>query len=87
MDAGSTLYVLGVVRGERGADVVRLAGQQPRLLLARLALADGRPVTADELAELLWPEGRARHWEGALRGVVAKIRALLTMLSPDVLLA
>jgi DNA-binding SARP family transcriptional activator len=54
-----------------------LHGVQPRLVFACLVMNRGRPVTAETLADLLWTTGRATHWEGAVRGVVAKVRAFL----------
>ena len=82
--ASARLYLAGAVRGEVGGSVTSLAGAQPRALLVYLALQRGRPVPADELAEVLWPAGRAPHWEGALRGVVAKVRSFLAAaLPPD----
>lgn len=76
------ISLLGVVRGHCGTTEVVLAGSQPRLVLALLGLNHGRPVRADELAEVLWPEGRASHWEGAIRGVISKLRAFLSGLGP-----
>lgn len=55
----------------------RLAGAQPRAALALLALERHRTVKRDELAELLWGEDVPDHWPGAVRGVVAKVRAFL----------
>ncbi len=46
-------------------------------MLARTALHPGQPVSTDELAAALWPDGPGTHWQGALRGVVAKVRAFL----------
>ena len=41
-----------------------------------LALRRG-PVHKEEIAELLWPSSRPGHWEGALRGLVTKVRRFL----------
>ncbi|CAN5517829.1 hypothetical protein BH10ACT1_BH10ACT1_06500 [soil metagenome] len=52
-------------------------GQQPQLVLARLAL-EGGPVLRDDLAELLWGDGPLPdHWAGAVRGVLSKVRGAL----------
>ncbi len=52
-------------------------GAQPAALLGLLALSH-RPVRASEIADLLWGEDRwPAHWQGAVRGVVAKLRAQL----------
>lgn len=71
------LYVLGVPHARKGRDERVLCGPQQRLVLAYTALRKGNPVTVDELAEALWPRQRGRSWEGALRGIVSKVRALL----------
>lgn len=70
------LCVTGVVRIEDGGDERTLRGSQPRLVLARTALVAGHPVPADALALALWPVAPT-HWEGAVRGVVAKVRSFL----------
>jgi len=69
-----TVRVLGpvVIHGPIGASVVR--GRQPAAVTAFVALA-GRPVTRDELAELLWGEQLSIHWPSALRGVLSKVRS------------
>ena len=71
------ISLLGVVRADLGEREIVLSGAQPRLILVYLALHRGRPVTAEELAEILWPHGRAQHWDGAVRGVISKVRAYL----------
>lgn len=72
------LCLLGPVRRPGLDGDAILGGRQPRLLLVYLVLAGGRPVPDDELAEVLWVSGRSVHWAGALRGVVAKVRAFLS---------
>ncbi len=66
----------GVVRIEGATGERVLHGDQPRLLLVRTALDAGHPIPADVLALVLWPTA-TRHSEGALRGVVAKVRSFL----------
>ena len=56
---------------------VVLRGAQPGLVLARLVLERPRRRTRDELAELLWPDDLAAHWEGAARQVVSRVRRAL----------
>jgi DNA-binding SARP family transcriptional activator len=63
----------GVAPGERR---ISMRGSQARAVLSMLALRHG-PVHKDELAELLWPTALPDHWEGALRGLVTKIRRFL----------
>lgn len=56
-----------------------LYGSQARLLFALLVVERDRPVPRDELAEALWPDGLPRTWGAALRGVVSKVRAFVTV--------
>lgn len=53
-----------------------VSGAQAQLVLAYLLL-EARPVQRDELAELLWDGPLPDHWAGAVRGLVAKVRAAL----------
>jgi DNA-binding SARP family transcriptional activator len=71
------LCLLGVVRVERDDGWVELHGVQPRLVCAYLALYRGRLVPAQEIAQMLWPDMLSEHWEGAVRGVISKVRAFL----------
>ncbi len=82
-DLTTRLCVLGVVRGESCAESIELHGVQPRLVCAYLATRHGRVVPSDELAQLLWPDVLSPHWEGAVRGVVSKVRAFLHGLGPS----
>ncbi|MGH3874805.1 MAG: AfsR/SARP family transcriptional regulator [Pseudonocardiaceae bacterium] len=63
------------------ADVVvderLLGGRQGRIVFALLVLERDRPVSRDELAAALWPDGRPRTWDAALRGIVSKVRAFV----------
>ncbi len=56
-----------------------LYGSQARLVFAMLVLERDRPVLREELAAVLWPDGLPRTWGAALRGVVSKVRAFLTV--------
>ena len=55
----------------------RFPGRQGRLLFAYLAVAQGRPVPRDELAEALWGEELPATWDKALTVLVSKLRGLL----------
>jgi DNA-binding SARP family transcriptional activator len=55
---------------------VVLRGTQARTVLSMLALRRG-PVHREELADMLWPGGMPGHWEGALRGLITKVRRFL----------
>jgi predicted ATPase/DNA-binding SARP family transcriptional activator/Tfp pilus assembly protein PilF len=52
-------------------------GRLGRLALAYLVCERDRPVTRDELAEVLWGEDLPRSWETSLRGVALRLRGLL----------
>ena len=53
-----------------------LGGRRARLVVAALALSGG-PVSADRLADVLWPDERPTTWPVALRGVVRSLRTAL----------
>lgn len=57
--------------------VHRLAGAQPRLCFALLVLERPHGIGKAELAHHLWGDAIPAHWEGAVRGVIAKVRAFL----------
>jgi len=78
LPGGARFEVLGraVVRGPSGTDVA-IARPQVAAVLALLWDED-RPVRREEVAELLWGEwDLPDHWQGAVRGVVAKARRAL----------
>jgi predicted ATPase/Tfp pilus assembly protein PilF len=52
-------------------------GRLGRTALACLVSERHRPVTRDELAEVLWGEDLPRSWETSLRGVALRLRGLL----------
>jgi DNA-binding SARP family transcriptional activator len=68
---------VSVTTPDRVVDARLLFGCQGRLVLAMLVLERRRPVPRAELADLLWPDGRIRTWEPAVRCVVSKVRAFL----------
>jgi hypothetical protein len=53
-----TLDVLGPLRLTVAGTVVDVRGPKRRAVLALLALAQGRVVTADHLVDALWPDAR-----------------------------
>lgn len=70
----------GSIALERGDLVVSerdLPGRQLRAAFVFLVLGRGRPISHDELAEALWPEGPPATWQAALRGIVSKVRGFL----------
>lgn len=56
-----------------------LRGAQPRTVLTMLVNARRRSLSRNEIADALWPDPLPEHWSGAVRGVVAKVRAALTV--------
>ena len=76
---GSGMYVglLGpLVLAVRGAPV-SVPGRMNRAVLARLALADGRAVSASALSEMLWPDRRPDSARNSLQVKVSRLRSLL----------
>ncbi len=54
-----------------------LGGRKPKLILEILLLADGRPVSRDRLADLLWDEDRPRNVPGTIDTYVSVLRRTL----------
>jgi DNA-binding SARP family transcriptional activator len=73
------LALFGELRVEvRGHDVTgRLPGRQGRVLLAYLVLNGSRPVSRDELLDVLWPSRPPAAPDSALGSVLAKVRRVL----------
>ncbi|WP_426571391.1 ATP-binding protein [Aquihabitans sp. McL0605] len=73
---GADLLGSVTLRGPTGSAVL-VTRPQVQVALAFLLL-ERRPVGRDELADLLWGDRPlATHWQGAVRGVLSKIRDLL----------
>ncbi len=70
--AGPLAVTCGTVRH----DAARFPGRQGRLVFAALALANGRPVERDSLAEIVWPNGLPPAWTRDLSVIVSKLRVL-----------
>ncbi len=58
-------------------------GSLGRLALAFLVVERHRPVSCDELAEVLWGASSPATWRPALRGLVSKVRELLASAGVD----
>lgn len=73
---GEISFVAGdvMLRGEQ------LPGRQGRLAAAFLVSERRRPVTRDELAEVLWPGTLPPSSEGALSAIISKLRSGLSRL-------
>lgn len=67
--------LLGGLRVE-GVEEHQLGSRKGRRLLAALA-ANGRPVSTDELAEILWPEQRPRQPVEQLGVLVSRLRRVI----------
>jgi SARP family transcriptional regulator, regulator of embCAB operon len=81
--SGLTAYLMGelcLVMGARIARAERLPGKQGRLAAAYLLIEQRRPVSRDELADVLWPESLPRSFDVALSAIVSKLRAVLAEL-------
>ncbi len=70
---------LGGLNGEH----IVIGRPQVQLCLAILVLERHRAVTRDELAHALWGDDLGRHWQGALRGVIGRVREALTSAGAD----
>ena len=60
-----------------GVEARLLGSRKARTLLQALALARGRPVTVDSLAEWLWPKGPPAHPADQVRVLVSRLRGVL----------
>lgn len=82
------IYVTGSICIEHEAGLIReseLPRRQGRLAFAMLALERQRPVSTDELVELLWPVRPPAHSLLAVSALISKLRRVLsrTGLGPD----
>lgn len=82
MDDEILIEVLGEVTVHGPGRIQTVRGRQPRAVLTALAL-ENRPVSRDELAHLLWGDRLTDHWQGALRGVLSKVRTALVAAGLD----
>ncbi|MFF0271301.1 BTAD domain-containing putative transcriptional regulator [Kribbella sp. NPDC004536] len=69
--------LLGPVQIWSGTGLVDLKRRQERLLLAVLLLEPGRPVPAERLIELLWPDALPANPRRALQVYVSRLRSVL----------
>ncbi|MEU8149661.1 BTAD domain-containing putative transcriptional regulator [Nonomuraea sp. NPDC048901] len=65
------------ILGPLDVESAAIGGARLRLLLVRLALAAGRTVTVEELAEALWPDERPADPGNALQSLVSRLRRAL----------
>src|SRR5262249_35824711 len=81
MPSNLKVFLVGRVAVESNGSVIEeggFPGRQGRLLFAYLAIAEGKPVPRDELAQALWEETPPATWDKALSLLVSKLRSLLT---------
>ncbi|MEU1512912.1 BTAD domain-containing putative transcriptional regulator [Streptomyces sp. NPDC005811] len=69
--------VLGPVEVLKGNVSLDLGPRQRRLLLVRLLLEDGRPVSQDTLCRDLWPTDRPTGAASSVRAHISRLRAVL----------
>jgi DNA-binding SARP family transcriptional activator len=69
--------VLGPLEVVADGDPVEVPGTKPRVLLAVLALAAGRPVVVDAVAEVLWGDEPPASLRGSLQTYVMRLRRVL----------
>jgi DNA-binding SARP family transcriptional activator len=69
--------ILGTLEAREGGRTIDLGLRQARVVFAVLALHAGSPVRSARLAELLWPEGPPRSWEGTVQSHVSRLRKAL----------
>jgi DNA-binding SARP family transcriptional activator len=78
MPAGVEIGILGPLQVRCGGVTVAVPAGKQRALLAALLLQPGRPVPADQLAELLWaPQPPPLTAPVAVRNNVLRLRRLL----------
>ncbi len=79
------LYLTGGLRIDgpvRGVTDVDLPGNQGRLAFAALAV-ERRPLSHDQLADIVWDELPPSQWKAALATVISKLRSLITATGLD----
>ncbi|WP_405804156.1 DUF2791 family P-loop domain-containing protein [Streptomyces sp. NBC_00210] len=81
LDHGLRFGLLGPVEAWQGAKALDLGPPKRRVLLTRLLVEGGRPVSVEQLCRDLWPADRRPS--GAVSSVHAHISRLRTVLEPD----
>jgi predicted ATPase/DNA-binding SARP family transcriptional activator len=69
--------ILGTLAIERDGRAVEVAGDRLRVLVARLALDAGRPVSAGALADAVWEDAPPADEQHALQSLVSRLRRSL----------
>ncbi len=69
--------ILGALQIERDGRPVEISGARLRALLARLALAGGRPVTTAALVDAVWDDELPADEQHALQSLISRLRRTL----------
>lgn len=69
--------VLGPVEVQRAGIALDLGPRQRRLLLLRLLIENGRPVSQDTILRDLWPTDRPTGAGSSVRAHISRLRAVL----------
>src|SRR5215218_4715303 len=69
--------ILGALQIERDGTPVEIAGGRLRALLARLALAGGRPVSVSALVDAVWDGELPSDQQHALQSLISRARRAL----------
>jgi DNA-binding SARP family transcriptional activator len=81
--AAVRVYLMGeicLVAGDATLRAEQLPGRQGRLATAFLVSERSRPVSRDELADVLWPGTLPERFEVGLSAIVSKLRAAFSRL-------
>jgi predicted ATPase/DNA-binding SARP family transcriptional activator len=79
--------ILGPLTVSDGAQEIEVRGAKQRVLLAALLVERGRVVSADRLAELLWPDDPPVHPRSALQSQISQLRRSLGEVGRDLVVA
>ncbi|WP_116246786.1 BTAD domain-containing putative transcriptional regulator [Nocardiopsis sp. FIRDI 009] len=77
------LYVLGEIHLRSSGHQIRLPAGRERELLAHLALAQGQPIPAPELADRLWEDAPPRAFRSTLHTYATRLRRRLEAAGVD----
>ena len=75
--AGMQVRLFGELQAVSGGVAVAIRGVKQRTLLAVLALAQGEPVSADRLIDVLWGDGLVTNPANALQAQIGQLRRTL----------
>lgn len=76
---GLRILLLGPMRVNVGDERLRISGRAQRIAVARLALAEGRPVSVASFIEDLWSDKRPKDPVHALQAHIHRLRGVLPL--------